>query len=237
MPAGNETSTLRDFSTWPWPWQVPQGDFAVTLRTALREHHEAARCGDLPCAVAGGACLALGAGLRSGALASFAWGRSAQADLALATGERLFQREALLHAHIRATRRPVSSLATATPAATAEELRKNVLKVAEDVGAHLRAALDAGVTEAIVATALVFIGEDLKRLCRLFEARFGGTVAGVAVGVVLQRGLTIRLANLVTGGGLTDPQDLVEVALVTHKDTGSDDTVSENKAPMRSRRT
>src|SRR6185295_13402637 len=85
--------------------------------------------------------------------------------------------------------------ATAAPAlGGAEHLGEEVLEVAEDVP-HPRAAevearaVEPRVAELVVAGALLRVGEDAERLGRLLELRLRGRVAGVAVGVVLQRRL------------------------------------------------
>jgi hypothetical protein len=140
---------------------------------------------------------ALRPGLRAGARALVAGDRRAQHDLPLAAEHRVAQREPLLDADVLPARGAASpSLAAAE---TAEELRENVLEVREDVAVEAAAGhpFEAGVTQLIVTAAFVFVREDLVRLGRLLEARLRRGVPGVAIRVVLQRGLAIGLADVV----------------------------------------
>ena len=50
--------------------------------------------------------------------------------------------------------------------------------------------------EAVVEVPLVGVGEHRVRLGRLLELFLGGVVAGIAVGVVLQRQLAVRALDL-----------------------------------------
>ena len=77
----------------------------------------------------------------------------------------------------------------------------------------LRAAADAGMTEAIVAGALVAVAEDRVGFGRFLEFLFGLLVARVAIGMVLQRQLAIRALDLLLGGRAGDLEDLVVIAL------------------------
>src|SRR6185436_511684 len=76
----------------------------------------------------------------------------------------------------------------------------------------LRAVADAGVTEAIVAGALVAVAEHRVSLGRFLELLFGRLVARVAIGMELQRQLAIRALDLLIGRRAGDLEDLVIVA-------------------------
>ena len=67
--------------------------------------------------------------------------------------------------------------------------------------------------EAIVGRALVAIGQDRVRLGALLELLLGRVVAGIAVGVVLQRELAIRALDFGVGRRPFDAEDLVVVPL------------------------
>ncbi len=60
------------------------------------------------------------------------------------------------------------------------------------------------------------IGQDVVGLGDLLEPLLGLLVALVAVRVVLARELPVGLLDLLVGGVLADPQDLVVVGLVSH---------------------
>ena len=61
--------------------------------------------------------------------------------------------------------------------------------------------------------ALLFVGEHGVRLGRFLEALFGLVVAGIAVGVVLQRELAVGALDLPISGLPLELEDLVVVAL------------------------
>jgi hypothetical protein len=98
---------------------------------------------------------------------------------------------------------------TAAPAAEAVAEPEDVAEAAEDVaevGEHrrvealARALVHAGVTEAIVGRALVAVGEDGVGLGRFLELLLGGVVAGIAIGVVLERQLAVGALDLPVRG-------------------------------------
>ena len=91
-------------------------------------------------------------------------------------------------------------------------------KSAKIVGSNAgsaRAAVHAGVAEAVVDAALVAIGEDRVRLGGFLEALLRLLVVGIAVGMVLQRELAIRALDLLVRRLALDAEDLVVVPLVT----------------------
>ena len=76
-----------------------------------------------------------------------------------------------------------------------------------------RGAADAGVAEAVVEPALLRVGEDRVGLGRFLERFLGLVVAGIAVGMVLQRQLAVRALDLLFGRRALDAEDLVVVTL------------------------
>ena len=185
---------------------------AAALGAGLGEHHEAARGRDLARAVAGAAGLALGPRLGARAGALLAGGRRPQEDLALAAEHGLLEREPLLHPDVLAARRAATAAGSA-----AEELGEDVLEVREDVRAlEAGGALEAGVPELVVPSALLPVREDLIGLGRLLEASLGRGVSGVAIRMELQGRLAVGLADVVGGGVARNAEDFVVVALFTH---------------------
>ena len=71
----------------------------------------------------------------------------------------------------------------------------------------------AGVPEAIVARALVAVGEHRVGLGRFLEPLLGGLVARVAIRVVLERQLAVGALDVLIAGGARDAEHVVEVAL------------------------
>jgi len=69
------------------------------------------------------------------------------------------------------------------------------------------------VTEAIIGGALVGVLQDLIGLVDFLEAVLAFAVAGIAVRVVLHRGLAKRRLDVRIAGGPLDAEDLVVVAL------------------------
>ena len=110
---------------------------------------------------------------------------------------------------------------SATAAGAAEEVGEHVLEVAQDVAdagvVEVEApATQARVPKAVVRGALIGVGQDGVRLGCLFEFGFGVRVPLIAIRVVLQRGLSIGLADVVVGGFTRNSKNLVIVALFTH---------------------
>ena len=67
--------------------------------------------------------------------------------------------------------------------------------------------------ESIVQAALVGVGEDGVRFRRLFEFFFGGTIARIAIRVVLHRQLTIGTLDVRVVGRAADAENLVIIPL------------------------
>src|SRR5690606_21315203 len=115
----------------------------------------------------------------------------------------------LLDAHVLAAAGAAPSpptLGRARPAGPSEELGEDVLEVGEDVAVEAAGAttLEPGEAEPVVPRLLLLVGEDAERLGGLLEARRRLPVVGVAVGVVLQGRLAVRLADLVLRSRLRD---------------------------------
>jgi len=108
--------------------------------------------------------LPLGPGRGPGSSARIAGDGSANGDFFLATHDRLFEREPLLDSKVGSLTGPLLAPAL-RPSATDEELRKQVLELGEDV-AHPPtrevepSAVEASVTELIVASPLLPIGQN-----------------------------------------------------------------------------
>src|SRR5690606_12947576 len=187
---------------------------AMAGRARLLHREDAALEAHLAVAVAGVAGLERPV-FGTAAPAGLAFDQGGQVDAALHAGDGLFQVE--LH-HIA----DVGTAARTARASTAEDVAEDVAK---DV-AHVRTAAEAGAgvaaTHAMFArgvavlvahAALAAVGQHLVGLLALLERRFGGVVAGVAVGVVLHRAAAIGLLQLVLGGIAADAEDFVVIAL------------------------
>ena len=105
--------------------------------------------------------------------------------------------------------------ATAEHVAEAEEVAEYVLDAAEPLRAPARArrsARDARVSEAVVARALLGIGEDGVSLSRLLELLLGLLVAGVFVRVVADCELAVSALYLRLGRAPAQAEDFVVIA-------------------------
>src|SRR3954471_7372233 len=148
-------------------------------------------------------------------------GRSPHDNLFLAAYDRFFQRELLLDSQVAAPARALPP-APLWAAATREKLGKKVLELRKNIaGPGAReieaAALEPGMAELVIASALLPVREDAESLGGLFEFDRGFGIVLVAIGVVLEGALPIALPNLVFGGLPGDPQDLVVAALFAHE--------------------
>src|SRR4029078_6992001 len=89
-----------------------------------------------------------------------------------------------------------------------------------DVIELVRVLVGAGVTELIVTGTLLAVGEDLVSLGCFLELLDGVGVAGVAVGVKIDRQLAISPGNLTVGSVALPPKDFVVVAFGSHRRHG-----------------
>ena len=107
---------------------------------------------------------------------------------------------------------------TAKDVAEAEDVTEPTENVLEP-GKHIRIEATGGrtakarVPEAVVHVALVGVGQDRIRLSRFLEGLLGGSVARVAVRVVLERQLPVGALDLLLARVLRDAEDFVVVAL------------------------
>ena len=72
---------------------------------------------------------------------------------------------------------------------------------------------NAGVPEPVVARALVGVGQHGVRLGGLLELLLGGLVAGIAIGMMLERQLAVGALDLLIAGRTADAEHVVVVAL------------------------
>jgi len=72
--------------------------------------------------------------------------------------------------------------------------------------------LEGGVAEAVVSGALLLVAEDGVSLAALFEALFAFFVAGIAVGVILQRQLAIGALDFGIRRAAADSENFVIIA-------------------------
>src|SRR5690606_7281147 len=172
---------------------------AAARAAALGEHDEPARGGHLSTAAAGTAGGHRAAVLGAGAATALALHRGVQIDLLLAAEHRLLERETLVDAQI-APALGTAAAALAAEAAHSEEVAEEILEVREDVGAaEVGRPVEPGVAEAVVPGALLLVAEDLVGLGHGLELGGGVAAAPVAIGVMLERQLLVRLADVCRG--------------------------------------
>ena len=107
------------------------------------------------------------------------------------------------------------------PKTSAEQILEDVgHRAAGRKAALLPAAaiLEGGMAEAIVSRALLPVREHLIGFVEFLEAPFGILVAGVAVGVAIHGGLAEGGLHLRIGGGFSDAEHFIEIALGHYED-------------------
>ena len=133
-------------------------------------------------------------------------------DLLVGAGERFLQRHRQAHLDVRTARRGATAAAAA---AAAEDVAEDVPERREDVVDVVEPAAEsggrAGVAEAVVARALLRIGQHLVRLRRLLELRLRHGVARIAVGVQLHRELAVGALELGRVDAAVDTQHFVVI--------------------------
>ena len=104
------------------------------------------------------------------------------------------------------------TLASALPAehiAKIEQVAEDVVEIVEHRGVEsaiaARAAGNSGVSEAVVAGALLGVGENRVGFAALLEALLGRGILGIAVGMVLQCELAVGALDLLVVGGTLTP--------------------------------
>src|ERR1019366_5256499 len=112
--------------------------------------------------------------------------------------------------------RTAASALCAEQVAKSEQVAEDVLEIVEHRGIEsavaARAAGNSRVTEAVVARALLAVGENRVGFAALLKALFGRWVVGIAVGMVLQRELAICALDFLIGGRAADAQHFVVIA-------------------------
>src|SRR5713101_6344453 len=109
-----------------------------------------------------------------------------------------------------------------TSTAGAEKIAKNVGEDFLEALAEVEAAesarslrsLERGMAEAVVLGAALGLGEDLVGLVEFLESLLGFFVAGVAIGMKLNREAPIRLLQFIFTGAAIDAENFIIVALV-----------------------
>src|SRR5262249_42578699 len=130
---------------------------------------------------------------------------------------RLFERDFEVVPKVRAALRATAAAATTEEVSEAEDVPESAEDVLEPVEngrieAGARAgACDAGVTEAIVQSALLAVGEHRVRFGRLLEFFLGGLVARIAIRVIFHRELAISALDLAVVRGSRHAENFVIV--------------------------
>ena len=113
------------------------------------------------------------------------------------------------------TRTAASALA-AEHIAKIEQVAEDVVKIGEYGGVESTVAAwtagNSGVTKAIIAGALLAVGEDRIRFTALLEALLRPRIVRIAVGVMLQSELAVGALDLLVVGRAADAQHFVVVA-------------------------
>src|SRR5262245_15166642 len=138
-------------------------------------------------------------------------------DRGLDTTGRFVERDLEVVAQIRATLRPSASALAAEHLANPEdvaETAQDVFKACEDrrIETAGRGAAKPGMPEAVVDMPFVGGGEHGIGFGRFLELLFGDLVAGIAIGMVLERELAIRALDFLVGGRPRNAEYLVVVA-------------------------
>jgi len=171
---------------------------------------------DLAASPAGRTGSRLAAGGGAAALAIRARFASRKLDLGGGAEDRVLEVDFKLVLQVGAALRPASapSASAAEEIAEAEEVAENVGEVAEVGGVETagRGTVDALVAEAVVAFPFLLIAEHRIGFGRLFEAVFGRLVAGVAIGVVLERKSAVGALDLASGDAALDAEHFVIIS-------------------------
>jgi len=95
------------------------------------------------------------------------------------------------------------------------ERREDVVEIPESREARL---LEARVSKAVIKLAFVRVAQYFVRFGCFFKPLFRLFVAGIAIGMELQRLLAVCLLDFVLGGPAVDPKHLIKVSL-GHQET------------------
>src|SRR5712692_513400 len=192
---------------------------ALALRTRARDGKEALLVDELPAPAALLAGADARAGFGAGSVARLAELQARDFDFSRDAAGGLFEGKRHVVAQIGAALRAVA----AAPGASAtekifesEEVPENILKILEDAAVESALEADSGnprVAEAVIGLALRRVAQHAIRLGRFAEFFFGVRLAlRVAVGMPLQRRLTIGGFNLFGRGITADTQNFVKIA-------------------------
>ena len=195
----------------------------AAVASARRLHHTEGRTlahAHLSGAVALGAGLGAGALLRAGAAAFLAVLDSIVGNRLFAALRGLLKVDVDHGLGVAAAARGVRIGTARAAAESAEEAVKDIAKIyvaGEGAAARRTAAevrVHARVAELIVAGLLLLVGEDLIRLVQLLELGFGVLVAGMQIGVILLRQLTVCLFDFILRRIAGDAHDLIIISLI-----------------------
>src|SRR6185503_17418408 len=169
---------------------------------------------DLAPAAARRARAGRGAGRGPAALAGRARLGARDLDVGLGAEDRFLEAEVEVVAQVGAASR--ASTPAAERVAEAEEVAQDVPEVREDRGIEAGRSAEPGVAVGIVALPLLGVAEDAVRLRGLLEPVLGFLVAGVPVGMVLERQLPVGRLDLGIRRVPRHPEDLVIFACSSH---------------------
>ena len=105
--------------------------------------------------------------------------------------------------------------ATTEEISKVEELPEDVVKIGEGVWieALSRSALQSLMAVVVIGGAFLRVAQDAVSLCGFLEFLFGFGVVRIAVGVVLERQLTIGALQYILVGAAGDTQNFVVISL------------------------
>ena len=166
-----------------------------------------------PAGAAGNGSLARGS---AGAFAVLAGFVAAHIDLGFGAERSFLKLQGQIFAQIGATLGPgAATAAAAEQVAKAEEIAEDVAEILKDAGIETGCSgsgTDAGVSEAVIAGALLLVRQNGVGLAALLEFFLRVRVVGIAVGMVLHGQLAVSALDLGVGGRTADAQHFVVVA-------------------------
>src|ERR1700687_4890700 len=200
-------------------WVGDDHPLAAALPAGGRDRKKSLLSADLAGAAAVGALpRAAGAAARASAVARLALSEALKLDDLFDSGGGFLEFNFQIVAKIVAA----PGARTRTSPSGAEKIAKNVgedfletlaeVEATESAGA-LRS-LERGMAEAIVLGAALAFGEDLVGLVEFLESLLGFFVAGVAIGMKLNREAPVRLLQFIFTGAAIDAENFIVIALV-----------------------
>ena len=170
---------------------------------------------NLPVTAARGARGRPGTSLASAAVALRAGLMTRVLNLFLRTESGFFESQFEIVTKVRSTLTPfASTTATAKEIAESEDVAENVAEIGKDVGVEsteTAGAANSGMTEAVIAGALLGVAEDSIGFSSFLELLFGFRVTGIAVRVILHREFAVSGFDLAVGRSSADAENLVVV--------------------------